>query len=356
MENIVRIDLLWRRWIDILAGLVVALLETWRAKRTLIVTAGKDGFAVCHGGATERGDVATLAKGARAPDDLIRDARRRFITLELPAEEVAVARISVPARAAEFLAGIVGNQIERLSPWQGDEVAYGFSAGLNDKDSATLDVRVLMASRTVVDTARDDLAAAGLAADRIVARAQGADAGVAVPVWSRREAAADGGRDRIRRTLTVAFIVALLVTVGVATWAQISAAAIHSDSEEVAARSAVLQRELQAGRGGSLSALRDPAERAWAAKESLPFAVMVLEALSQTLPDDAYVTELSLQAATVRVVGLTIDAPALIAPLEKSGQFADVHFFAPTTRSPDGAAFLFHIEGRATLRPVVAEK
>jgi general secretion pathway protein L len=356
MENLVRIDLLWRRWIDILSGLVVALLETWRTKRALIVTAGKDGFAVCRDGAAERADVATLAKGARAPDDLIRDARRRFITLELPAEEIAVARISVPARAAEFLAGIVSNQIERLSPWQGNEVAYGFSAGPNDKDPATLDVRVLMASRTVVDAARDELATAGLAADRIVARAQGADAGVAVPVWSRRDSVTDGGRDRVRRALTVALIVALLITAGVATWAQISAASIRSDSEEAAARTAVLQRELQAGRAGSLSALRDPAERAWAAKESLPSAVMVLEALSQTLPDDAYVTELSLQGAAVRIVGLTSDAPALIAPLEKSGQFADVHFFAPTTRSPDGAAFLFHIEGRATPRPVVAEK
>jgi general secretion pathway protein L len=356
MENLARIDLLWRRWIDILAGLVVGLLETWRTKRTLIVTAGKDGFAVCRGSATERDDTAMLAKGARAPDDLIRDARRRFITLELPAEEVAVARVSVPVRAAEFLGGIVGNQIERLSPWQGDEVAYGFSAAANDKDPATLDVRVLMASRAVVDATRDELTAAGLAADRIVARAQGTDAGAAVAVWSRRDSAADGGRDRIRRALTVALIVALVLTAGLATWAQISAASIRSDSEEVAERSAVLQRELAAGRAGSLSALRDPAERAWAAKESLPSAVTVLEALSQTLPDDAYVTELSLQGTTVRIVGLTSDAPALIAPLEKSGQFADVHFFAPTTRSADGAAFLFHIEGRTTLRPLVAEK
>lgn len=147
MENLVRIDLLWRRWIDILAALLVGLQETWRSKRALIVAAGGNGFTVRHGGAAEGAAVATLGKGERASAELVRTARRRFVTLELPAEEIAVARISVPARAGEFLAGIVGNQIERLSPWQGDQVAYGFSTEPSPKDAATLDVQVLMASR-----------------------------------------------------------------------------------------------------------------------------------------------------------------------------------------------------------------
>jgi general secretion pathway protein L len=45
----------------------------------------------------------------------------------------------------------------------------------------------------------------------------------------------------------------------------------------------------------------------------------------------------------------------LITLLDKSGQFADVHFFAPTTRSPDGTSFIFHIEAHVTLKPALAE-
>jgi general secretion pathway protein L len=107
-----------------------------------------------------------------------------------------------------------------------------------------------------------------------------------------------------------------------------------------------LQRQLQGGRAAAATASADPAERAWALKETSPSGVVVLEILSRALPDQAYVTELSLQKATMRVVGLTEDAASLIAPLEGSGQFADVHFFAPSTRGPDGRLFWFHIEAR----------
>jgi Tfp pilus assembly protein PilN len=81
-----------------------------------------------------------------------------------------VRRIAVPAQAREFLPGIVRNQIERLSPWYADQVVYGFDADVDEEDAATLDVRVLIALRTVIDKARDELAAAGLRVDRIVAR------------------------------------------------------------------------------------------------------------------------------------------------------------------------------------------
>jgi len=48
-----------------------------------------------------------------------------FITLELPTDEIVVQRINVPAQAREFLAGIVRNRIDRLSPWPADQVVYG---------------------------------------------------------------------------------------------------------------------------------------------------------------------------------------------------------------------------------------
>ena len=48
----------------------------------------------------------------------------------------------------------------------------------------------------------------------------------------------------------------------------------------------------------------------------------MLEALSRALPDDAYVTELRIDSMKLRVIGLAANAPALIAPLERSGHFA----------------------------------
>lgn len=329
-----------------LAGLLLAMLAAWRSRRSFVVIRGdNDGFIVRHGDAEDGAVAATLSPGVPASAEFVRAARRRFVTFTLPADEIAVQRISVPTRAEEFLAGIVRNQIDRLSPWQGDQVAYGFAATSGAKDSASLDVRVLMTSRAVIDAARAQLAALGLAIDRVLAR----DAQTDVPVvlWSRLEGEAADEQARLRRLIAASLIALLGVTLAVTGWAQFSAASMRSDSDELEARSAGLQRQLENGRGPS-GTLSDPAERAWNLKETAPSAVTILEALSRTIPDAAYVSELSLQNTTVRVSGMTDDAPSLIAPLEQSGQFADVHFFAPTTRAPDGVSFVFHIEGRAT--------
>ncbi len=350
-----RVDLMLQRWIGILATLLLGWRETWRTRQALVVARDKDSFIVRRDEPVDGAVVATLAPGAPASPEFVRASQRRFITFELAADEVAIQRISVPARAREFLAGIIQNQIERLSPWQGDQVTYGFSAEAKPKDAGTLDVRVLMASNAVVDAARAELAATCLVIDRMVVRERNPEAGPPVVVWSRLDSASQQIAERARRTIAFGIIAVLGLSGGLAAWAQISAASIRSDSDEVAARSATLQRQLQGAHGGPSGTSHDPAERAWQLKEMSASSVAILEVLSRTIPDDAYITELTLQNATIRIVGMTSDAPSLIAPLEQSGQFAEVHFFAPTTRGSDGSSFVFHIEGRTTPHPAPPE-
>jgi general secretion pathway protein L len=98
-------------------------------------------------------------------------------------------------------------------------------------------------------------------------------------------------------------------------------------------------------------------ESAAAAEQSLvrrkwdtPSPVMVLEALSQLLPDHTYVTELRMEGSKLRLTGVTGDAASLIGLLEQSGRFARVSFFAPSTRSPPDNNERFHIE--AVVQPL----
>jgi general secretion pathway protein L len=343
-----RLDALWQRWIEILAGLAIAAQEKWRARRAALFFAFENKELVVRNGRTQGGgaDAAGPPLKVSSAADLQQAASRGFVTLELPADEIVVQRINVPARAREFLPGIVHNQIECLSPWSADQVVYGFDAETSPDDPTTLEARVLITSQANVEAARGALAAIGVSADRIVARAQGAATAPPVTLWSRYDSGPGRGLEAARKTVGTAVLAVIGVTFALTAWWLISATSIRAESEEVAARSATLQRELAPSRASLAAASLDPAERAWALKETSPAGVVVLEMLSRALPDTAYITELSLQKATMRITGLTEDAPALIAPLEGNGQFAEVRFFAPTTRGPDGRLFWFHIEAR----------
>ena len=105
-------------------------------------------------------------------------------------------------------------------------------------------------------------------------------------------------------------------------------------------------RDRLAGQPGIELVSIDPAQRKNA---SLP-SVVVLEALSQILPEQTYVTEFRIEGTKLRLVGVTSDAPALIALLEESHFFSHASFFAPTTRSSSQTAERFHIE--ATIEPL----
>jgi general secretion pathway protein L len=355
------IDTLLRRWINVLAATYFAWRDAWRAQKTLVITCENARYVLCkappdndgtvrreapHDQEEQRPVLAVLTAGERAPDEIFDAARRGIVVLEIPSENVVVRRVAVPVQAREFVAGIVRNQIDRLSPWHSDQSIYGFEADVDAEDPATLDVRVLIASRAAIDATRNQITAIGLSVDRVVASWCDAGGGKTVTLWSRLVDVSPEYQARICRNIGIGIAATISACVALSAWAMISASLIRGRSEDVAGRIDTLRRQLQAPLTLQSAASLPPGERAWYDKETSPSAVIVIEALSRAVPDTAYLTEFSLQNTTLRIVGLTSDAPPLIASLEHSGSLTGAHFFAPTTREPDGKHFRFHIETR----------
>ena len=368
MPAIMQIDTLLRRWLDVLAATYFTWRDAWRAQRTLVITCENDRFVlreVANGGTIrqeapheheeKRPVLAVLTAGERVSDEMCRAAQWGIVVLEIPSENVVVRRITVPVQAREFVAGIIRNQIDRLSPWHSDQAIYGFEPEVDAEDSATLDVSVLIASRAVIDAARERITAIGLSVDRVVASLGNAGSAKAVALWSRLVDVSPEYQARMRRNIGIGIATTIAICVAFSVWAMISASLIRSKSEDVAARIDTLRRQLQSPVTLQSAASLPPREREWYDKETSPSAVIVIEALSRALPDTAYLTELILQKTTLRIIGLTSDAPPLIASLEHSGSLTGVHFFAPTTREPDGNHFKFHIEGRVEPHVNLAE-
>ena len=362
------IGAIWKRWIEILATLYLAWRDGQRECRSLVVTRESQHFVIRHAepardallrDAKAGSVLATVLSGTNVSAELARSVHNGFVIFELPAGKVVMRKITVPAQARKFLSGVIRNQIERLSPWPTGGVVYGFETEADAADAAAVDVRILMAARTDIDAARQELAALGLSIDRIVARSadtEGAE-GILAPItlWSRLADASPDRLGRVVRAIGVGIAASVTVSLLVALWALVSAAALRSESEEVAVRSKILQQQVQAGRTAASLAAIPPAERAWLLKNTSVSSVILIEALSRALPEQAYVNEIHLEKDSVRIMGLAEDVPALLAPLERSEHMTGVHFVAPTARGPDGKLFRFAIEAHVEPRIKIGE-
>ena len=355
-----RIAAILRRWIETLATMFVAWHERRREQHALTVAYENQDVVVRESRSGRDTTHPHFRAGQKVSADLLRGARNSFVVLEFPADKVVRRDITVPAQAQKFLSGVIRNQIERLSPWPPNNVVYGFNAEASAENASVIEVRILMASRTDIDASRHDLTALGVQVDRIVANGSTVEtvdkAAGSVTLWSRLT---DASRDRLEgtsRLIGLGIGATVAVSMCLSLWAFVSTGLVRDESESIAARAKALQRQVQGGRTPSSAASMPPAERAWFLKETSISSVILIEALSRALPDSAYLTEIRVENATLRMTGLADDAPGLLAPLEQSGHLTGVHFFAPTTRGPDGKSLRFSIEAHVEPRSKIAEE
>src|SRR4051794_30611248 len=136
-----------RGWTDTVAAAVIAAFERVSSPRVIrLIERDDGGFAVEGAGQSDNlprqlafadgsfsaPDLATMFKGARVEIDL-QPKRFLFRPLELP------------ARAADFLEGIVRAQIDRLTPWNAAEAVFGCSAPVA---SGTDNITTMIAATT----------------------------------------------------------------------------------------------------------------------------------------------------------------------------------------------------------------
>jgi general secretion pathway protein L len=347
---------LWKRWIGTLTLLLVAWLERRREQHSLVVALEDQHLVV-----RKSQSVGNMLRPQRQPaqagsSKLLDAARNRFVVFEFPEDKVVRRDITVPVQARKFLSGVIRNRIERLSPWPPGNVVYGFSSETSAKDASVVDVQILMASRTDIDAVRSQLAGLGLQVDRVVAANLHGETAESVILWSRSIDASHDRLEKVSRVLAAGIGAMVAVSICVSLWMSISTSFVRDESESIATRAKGLQRQAQGGRALSSAASMPPAERLWFLKEASVSSVILLEALARALPDSAYLTEIRLENATLRMTGLADDVPGLLAPLERSGHLTGVRFFAPTTRGPEGRSSRFSIEGRVEPRGNLVEE
>jgi len=258
--------------------------------------------------------------------------------------QVLFRSLDFPKQAVDFLDGMIRAQIDRLTPWTADDVVFGWSppqANPRERVELTLAATSRQQIQPLLQLVTD-LGAASIAAFALLPAATGAPAKIKVFDQPLRGAA--GRAPDVPRMLRLALLSAGLAAAASLIAAAYIGGALESERQQLTRRISERRVALRLNPNAGGSALSLLAKR----KQTSPSSVVVLEALSQALPDSTYVTELRIEGDKVQVIGLTQDAPSLIRLMERSPQFARATFFAPTTRAQNDPGERFHIEARIT--------
>jgi general secretion pathway protein L len=334
------------RWLEVVAATIGAAFGRLVSPRVVRIVEDGDGSAFTvrvPNGDRGQGDGIRFAGDSLAgtlPAGVLKAVKGNRVEIVLRPSRFMFKQVELPRRAVEFLDGIIRAQIDRLTPWSATDAVFGWGRPA-DIANDRISVMVAATARTAVRPILQALSDLGVASIAILtAPLDGAAAAASIKVYDQ-----SGALDakRVSRIL----LVVLLVAGGAAGLAGAADVTIGSSLED---RQLDLARRINerrvAMRGGQIGATRTASAILDRRKQETPATVIVLEALSDILPDHTYVTELRVEGNKLQIVGITRDAPGLVRLIEQSPHFARATFFAPTTRSPSDPGERFHIEAR----------
>jgi general secretion pathway protein L len=343
------------RWIDAVASTFAIMLDGVASPRVIHVTEGETGEFVIEtiesSPSTSKQECIQIVEGQilHPPEAMKAVLSGSHIELRLRPDRFLFRPLELPSRADEFMHGIVQAQINRLTPWNPADAAFGWSTPVEagpERIVVTIAATALNFVKPYVRALADFGGAASIAVFTTLPDAH--SAGSRIKVWEEKvhETLEIG---RIRQALVIVLVAAFMFT-GTALGVDYIARA------NVKAQQNQLERQIADIRGAANDTRKNKRSIATAQRilekrkiESSP-ATIVVETLARILPDNTYVTELRIEGDKLRITGITRDAPALVGLIEQSGRFKRANFFAPTTRSGSDPADHFHIE--ATIQPL----
>lgn len=343
-------------WIDSAAEGILAL-QRWRgsSRRLRLIERPDAGFAVegtgralaklIPDGVLRIGGGRIVDRPASLKANALRNCEVEFI---LEPQKFLFRTLELPRRAADFLDGIVRARIDRLTPWSAADAAFGWGRP-TEIDGDRVQVVVAATALSLVAPLVDAAVAEG--ADRVTVSTraeQGSGAPEPVNVYERNAAGALEFR-KLRRWLVAILALAALLAGASVAGSYFYGGELEARRFDIARRIAQRRAALELGRSAADLSGAGMLEKH---KREVPASVIVIDALSQILPDDTYLTELRILGDKLQIVGLSRDPPGLIRLLEQSSHFSQATFFAPTTRAPSETREHFSIE--AHLEPVYA--
>jgi general secretion pathway protein L len=262
--------------------------------------------------------------------------REHQTVLRLPASQVLIRAVSFPAQVRDNLAQVVGYEIDRLSPFQADQVYFDFRLRSEPAGPGKVGVNLAICRR-------DD---AGVWLERVRGSGTPVDALTWQGAWPKANLLPAAERPRRRRRLFNPWILLLVVIL------LLGAVALGTPLWQ--------KQQLRADLMAQLQTLKAKADRVYQARDALerarkgsvvvlerkadqPLMIDLLRVLTTRLPDDTWVQNLDMDGGQVQIRGESAQATALLGLLEKAPGISGVTFSSPVVQVATTGRERFHI-------------
>lgn len=242
--------------------------------------------------------------------------------------------VELPLAAERELDRVIGFEMDRLTPFTAAEAVWHAEVTARDHVQRSLRLRLTLVPQRALRPLLDLLTGAGLAPAWLEAASpDGTPRRIMLTTDTTRRS---GGKTATAVSVVGVLLVAATVTPFVVQ--SLARGATESAIEVLAPRVArvqALRKDLAAGAAG--------ADALQAERLRVGNVLQVLAAVTDIVPDDTWLSELSLHQGKLTLSGQSPAAARMISALASDPSFRNPTFAAPVTRAPDGHADLFVI-------------
>jgi len=333
----------FRWWVEGLATALLAVQRLVRRERRFRLQDTDGSFSLKLANSRRNDAIGSIEIPQALSDGFLSrirpQTRGSVIEITVPPAAVLEQQLDpLPKESKPYIESVVRHQIETIFPWSAQDVLH--TTFVKDQDDGKIAVTVCATSRSAVDAALS-IATACEASEVVLSGRASSDSdrhlpAIRVPLGNQALARTMRARTTARYAIVV-LLVASVCAIGWTSFMRWSAASELAVLEQAIADRRVLLTRASAPNPAANAGLEGMRMQG-------PIAVLLLDRLSELLPDHTYLTELSLDGDRLRISGISSQAAELVLLLEKSRQFRNASFYAPTTRLPGGTSDRFSIE------------
>ncbi len=338
----------YSNWIGTLAELSGSLGNSQRNWRVMVMKT-PDGYEIYQRKSKKLKLVGTLTYNMSPKElgKLRRKVKRANVTGEVPCvlrlggENILSKAIQLPRGASDVIEPVIKNQMRRIAPWPEDESCFSYEINEELSTVEQLNINVIAASRAFINSSIYELSEIDIKPSFVEFRSQvDVNAGLVLMV------ADHAGIKKIKKKISRAFAAILMISIGVS---GIGLSQLYSKWTEYTALGADLKqarKTVSALNRQNADNIKLYKQRTYliTQKQSAPPVLLVLESLTKTIPDTAWLSRMEISKQKVIIAGQARNASELVKKLETSPMLEKVRFSAPTTRADVGNLETFSIQ------------